>query len=77
MKTDPIKIGSIVRVITGFPVRDTKHIGIVIFDNIWMPGGLKIQIPDNGTVECSVSNCYNATEAERKGYFKAVLKHGQ
>lgn len=71
-KNSPIKVGSIVRVKKAW----WDEIGIVTHGNIWEPGGYRIAIPGQGTVERSLDLCHNATEAERKKYFKAVLKHG-
>ena len=71
----PIKVGSIVGVKV-FYHPYTVHLGIVTHTNIWNPGGLIIQIPGKGTMECSFERCYNATEAERKEYFWLKLKHG-
>lgn len=65
----PIKVGSIVRV-------GTEHTGIVLRMNVWQPGGLHISLPGSGMIQVPLERCYIATEAERKEYFKEVLKYG-
>jgi hypothetical protein len=70
--SDPIQIGSIVVVKKAW----WDEVGIVVKTNIWEPGGNLISIPGQGTVERSTDLCYNATEAQRKEYFKQALKHG-
>lgn len=80
MKNDPpIQIGSIVRV----KIAWWWYIGKVTHENIWEPGGYRISVPGkigitgkiNAMVERSLDLCYNATEEERKLYFKSVLKY--
>ncbi len=72
MNDPAIKVGSIVRVKRAW----WNEIGIVVKTNIWKPGGYLIRLPQYGMIERSLDLCHNATEAERKEYFKAVLKYG-
>ena len=78
----PIHVGSIVRV----KIAWWWYPGIVVAENIWEPGGgYRVFVPGEigntgkigKMVETSLELCYNATEAERKIYFKNVLKYGQ
>ena len=68
-KNSSIKVGSIVRI-------GTECTGTVLRTNVWQPGGLHISLPGSGMIEVPLERCYNATEAERKEYFKEVLKYG-
>lgn len=75
----PIHVGSIVRV----KIAWWSYVGIVVAENIWEPGGYRIFVPGEigitgvigKTVERPLELCYNATEKERKLYFKNVLKY--
>lgn len=64
----PITVGSIVRVGT--------ETGIVLRMNVWNPGGVHIGLPGSGMIQVPLERCYVATEAERKEYFKEILKYG-
>lgn len=76
MTNDPaIRVGSIVTVKSCFDGR-RRHVGKVLKMNVWDGiGGVEVMLPGNRTIEFSLSRCYNATEAQRREYFKAVLKH--
>lgn len=80
MEHDPaIHVGSIVCV----KIAWWLYPGIVVKENIWEPGGYLISVPgkigNTGkigiTVERALELCYNATEKERKLYFKNLLKY--
>jgi len=75
-KNSPIKVGSIVSVRSPTPQHLKGYTGIVTESGVWKPGGMRIRIPGIGKVETALEKCYNATEAERKEYFKEVLKYG-
>jgi len=78
MDNDPaISVGSIVSIRSSSAPQIYAYVGIVIHDNTYNPGYRKISIPGIGEVEGPLTNCYNATEVERKNYFIAVLKYGQ
>ena len=72
----PIRHGSIVaiRAIDRRPI--PNYLGIVVKNPTWEPMTRLISIPGIGEVEAPFESCYNVTEAERKLYFKLVLKHG-
>lgn len=72
----PITEGSIITVRSADAQHLPGYIGIVLRSTTWEPGTRQISIPGIGKVETALDRCYNATEAERKEYFKAVLKHG-
>ena len=71
----PIRVGSIVSIRSSNSEKIPGYIGVVIETNVWEPGGRRISIPGIGEVETGLDKCYNATEAERKEYFKNVLKY--
>lgn len=71
----PISVGSIVSIRSADSKNIPGYIGIVIETNVWEPGGRRISIPGIGEVETGLDKCYNATEAERKEYFKNALKY--
>lgn len=78
MEHDPaIRVGSIVSVREPMWQHLPAYVGIVIHDSTYNPGFRKICMPGIGEVETALSKCYNATEAERKIYFKNVLKYGK
>ena len=72
----PIRYGSIVAVrsVDNRPL--SGYVGMVVENPAWDPGTRLISIPGIGEVETGLDRCYNATEAERKLYFKQALKHG-
>jgi len=70
-----ISVGSIVSIRSADSKNIPGYIGIVVETNVWEPGGRRIYIPGIGEVETGLDKCYNATEAERKEYFKNVLKY--
>ena len=70
-----IRVGSIV-ILKSYIDGEMCHIGKVLRMNIWGGiGGVEIMMPGKPTLEISLERCYNATEAERKEYFKNVLKY--
>ena len=75
-KNSPIKTGSIV----SYTDHEKIWVGIVVRMNTWNPVGLQVKVPGKFSafmsVELPLERCYNATEAERKEYFKEVLKYG-
>jgi len=76
LKLDPpISVGSIVSIQSADSKGIPGYIGIVVATNVWEPGGRRISIPGIGEVETGLDRCYNATEAERKQYFKNRLKY--
>lgn len=70
----PIQVDSIVTIKGAGAHRG--YIGIVVWHGTFDPGFRNIQLPGIGTVEAALESCYNATEAERKQYFKLALKYG-
>ena len=77
LKLDPpIREGSIVTVRSPDEKFIDGYIGIVVAPHTWQPMSRWVSIPGIGEVETGLDRCYNATEAERKQYFKLVLKHG-
>jgi hypothetical protein len=76
----PIRHGSIVAVpgcnLIGRFTPDDGYIGVVVPNPTWEPGIRLVSYPGIGEVEVALDKCYNATEEQRKKYFKLVLKHG-
>ena len=83
MNEGPIRTGSIVVVHTifsdthSFVPPKAKHIGIVVKENVYNPGGMKVSVPGKGTLDFPTEQCYNATEEQRKEYFLAKLTYGE
>ena len=71
-----IRVGSIVTLKSTLIDSKMCHIGKVLRMNIWDGiRGVEIMIPGKHTLKISLERCYNATEKERKTYFKDVLKY--
>lgn len=73
---DPaIRVGSIVALKSTHIDGEMIHVVKMLRMNIWDGSGGVVMLPGNGTIEVSLERCYNATEAERKLYFKNILKY--